>query len=302
MGRNYNRLRRLCAFIIGAVFFVSGILKLLDPVGAGLVAGEYFRFLGTDFLLPVSKHAGFALAMLEALLGTALMTGLWRRVIAIITLVFLCGFTLLTLMLLIYNPEMDCGCFGEAIHLTHAQTFIKNVVLCALSTVAFTPIGRLGRPKKRKYVSFCIVSAATVAFGVFSLLYIPLVDFTEFRLASRLEASVRESDDVYDAIFIYEKDGVQENFTFQSQWIPGEGTSAIYTRIDELHTGLIDDPIPVPADVTTNAFTYTIGLYYSYNDTLYLCQRTGDEPGKEYSLNYSPDQLVGQYFMIVEES
>ena len=148
MGRNYNRLRRLCAFIIGAVFFVSGILKLLDPVGAGLVAGEYFRFLGMDFLLPVSKHAGFALAMLEALLGTALMTGLWRRVIAVITLVFLCGSTLLTLMLLIYNPEMDCGCFGEAIHLTHAQTFIKNVVLCALSAVAFTPIGRLGRPKK----------------------------------------------------------------------------------------------------------------------------------------------------------
>ena len=95
---------------------------------------------------------------------------------------------------------------------------------------------------------------------------------------------------------------VQANFTFQSQWIPGQGTSAIYTRVDELHTGLIDDPIPVPEDVTSNAFTYTIGLYYTYNGTLYLCQRIGDEPGKEYSFVYSPDQLVGQYFTIVEES
>ena len=94
----------------------------------------------------------------------------------------------------------------------------------------------------------------------------------------------------------------QQNFTFQSQWIPGQGTSAIYTQIDYLHTGLIDDPIPVPADVTTNAFTYTIGLYYSWNGSLYLCQRTGDEPGKEYSFVYSPDQLIGNYFTIVEES
>lgn len=94
----------------------------------------------------------------------------------------------------------------------------------------------------------------------------------------------------------------QQNFTFQSQWIPGQGTSAIYTRIDELHTGLIDDPIPVPADVTTNAFTYTIGLYYSWKGSLYLCQRTGDEAGKEYSFVYSPDQLIGNYFTIVEES
>lgn len=94
---------------------------------------------------------------------------------------------------------------------------------------------------------------------------------------------------------------VQANFTFQSQWIPGEGTSAIYTRIDELHTGLIDDPIPVPADVTTNAFTYTIGLYYSWNGSLYLCQNSDAEAGKEYSFVYSPDQLIGNYFTKVEQ-
>lgn len=94
---------------------------------------------------------------------------------------------------------------------------------------------------------------------------------------------------------------IQDNFTFQSQWIPGEGTSAIYTRIDELHTGLIDDPIPVPEDVTTNAFTYKIGLYYTYNGTLYLCQGTGDELGKENSFVYSPDQLIGNYFTKVEQ-
>ena len=52
MGISYNRIRRFCAFIIGAVFFVSGLLKLLDPVGAGLVIGEYYNELIIPGLRP----------------------------------------------------------------------------------------------------------------------------------------------------------------------------------------------------------------------------------------------------------
>ena len=231
MGISYNRIRRFCAFIIGAVFFVSGLLKLLDPVGAGLVIGEYYRFFGTEFMLPSSKPVGFVLAMLETLLGAALMTGLWRRIIAILTIVFLCGFTILTVFLVIYNPEMDCGCFGEAVHLTHSQTFIKNVALCALAVIAFTPVTKLGRPKRRKYVSFGIVSAAVAGFGIYSLLYIPLVDFTDFKPASRLEAAVQETSDMYDATFIYEKDGEQKCFSLDN--LPDTG------KIEKLKTGII---------------------------------------------------------------
>ena len=206
------RLKRFCGFVTGLVFFIGGILKLMDPVGAGLVMGEYLDFLHLKFLGFVSKPLGVAFALAETVIGTALVTGVWRKVMGIAAMAFQAFFTILTLALVIFNPEMDCGCFGEAIHLTHMQTFIKNLVLCALLAAAFIPLRGLGRPLRRKFVSFSIVTMSVTAFMFYSWAYIPMVDITDYKPGTELASAHSSADDMYEARFIYEKDGVRESF------------------------------------------------------------------------------------------
>lgn len=226
------RLKRFCGFIAGFVFFIAGIFKLLDPVGTGLIMKEYFDFLHIGFMSIISKPAGTAFALIETVIGTALITGIGRKSTAVTALVFQGVFTILTLALVIFNPEMDCGCFGEAIHLTHLQTLIKNIILLAM-LLAFTfPLKHLGGPQKHKYVSFAVVTVSVIAFTIYSWISIPLVEFTDFRPAASLQAGnvfQSENDDaVFEAVFVYEKDGKTEEFTLDN--LPDSTWSFVDTR------------------------------------------------------------------------
>ena len=189
-------IKRICAVLIGIVLLLAGLLKLMDPVGASLVAAEYLNFLGLDFLSPAASFFGVAMSMLEAVLGAALITGIWPRLTAVATGILIGGFTVLTIILTIANPPMDCGCFGEAIHLTHTQTLMKNVVLCVLWLLAFIPFKCVLKPLKIKYVSFGIAVLSIILFTIYSLISIPGMDFTSFKPGALLmQAQETPSED-----------------------------------------------------------------------------------------------------------
>ena len=208
------RLKRFCGYIVGFVFFISGILKLMDPVGAGLVVEEYYRFMHIGFMDFSSKLMGTVFAFAEAIIGTGLITGVWRRTIALAAIYLQGAFTLLTLALVIFNPEMDCGCFGEAIHLTHMETFGKNIILLTLLLVYYIPRKHLGQTTQKKYISFSVVATSVLAFTIFSWMFKPLVEFTAYQPGVELIASGNMlSEDIYESVFTYEKDGVKEDFT-----------------------------------------------------------------------------------------
>lgn len=179
-------IRKFAAWVLGGVFFIAGILKLMDPVGAGLIVSEYYKFFGTNFLMFSSKAVGVFLALFETVLGAAIITGVWRKAVAVISLAVLGFFTILTGILWIFNPNMDCGCFGEAIHLTHAQSFIKNIVLLGFWALAYLPFKKLLPTSKIKYVSFSVAALSVVLFMIWSLRGVPMMDFTPFAPGTEL--------------------------------------------------------------------------------------------------------------------
>ena len=78
---------------------------------------------------------------------------------------------------------------------------------------------------------------------------------------------------------------VNANPTFQADWIPGNGTAALYIRIDESHVGTLDDPIPYSGNMTLES-----GRYYIQDYVIYLCNRDTGNPV------YNPlAELVGLY-------
>lgn len=228
-------LRRLCAVVVGITFLVSGIAKIIDPVGTMLIVTEYLRLFHIGFLIPAAKVMGVILATVEALTGLALITGVLRKVAAWITYILLGVFTPLTLYLLIKNPSMDCGCFGEAIHLDHLETFLKNIALLVLACIAFIPLKSIGKPKPRKWVSFGIAALSVLYAVLYSNTHLPIVDFTEFNFGAELMASLDddvEADNHYQTAYVYEKDGQQGVFPDGNK--PSADTAWTLVRVDTL--------------------------------------------------------------------
>ena len=219
MKKAHHRFRRFCAILIGLVFLASGLLKLLDPVGTGLIVSEYFKFFHLGFLQGTAKALGMVLSLVEATTGAALISGVFRKTTAVVTSVLVVFFTIVTLILWIAKPEMDCGCFGEAIHLTHGQTLLKNVVLLALSAVAFIPFQNFGVPRKGKYVAFFLAVPSLVFALVHNARHLPMIDFTEFAPGTELFASLDNDYQEMDGkvpTFIYERNGQRGSFTLDA--------------------------------------------------------------------------------------
>lgn len=213
----------LMRMTVGGVFVFSGFTKAVDPWGTCYKITDYLNAMGLERWSSAALFFASAIAALEFMLGIAIVVGAYRRSSPWIALLVMLVMTPITLWLAITGAVPDCGCFGDALHLSNWATFGKNVLLLlgVIYLILFnTSVRGIYGPAVHWMVmaaSFAFIMAVAY-YGYFTQ---PLIDYRPYPVGTRLISQDNiDADDSGegedDFIFIYSKDGAEHEFTIDS--------------------------------------------------------------------------------------
>ena len=251
-------LRILC----GGLFIFSGFVKAIDPWGTIFKFDEYLSALGLPNWPGVVVTAVFGLCAIEFVVGCFLLLGCFRKSCPIVAGIIMCLMVPLSLWLWIKNPIAECGCFGDALIISNQLTFIKNIILS----------GGIGVLIFYNTKAICLITPAfqwlaVVASGLFILImeifgynFQPLLDFRNYPVGTSLYAHDNELNDDFKYIFVYQKNGVSQEFSIENIPEESEGWEFVErrdlnpeTKILDNNTGLHVFDIESEEDITQNA-------------------------------------------------
>ncbi len=214
-------LTTLMRLVVGAVFMFSGFTKAVDPWGTSYKITDYLMAMGLESWTDTALIFAVALAALEFMLGIAIVVGAYRRSAPWVALLMLLVMTPLTLWLAVTGAVPDCGCFGDALHLSNWATFGKNVLLLAGVTYLLlfnTSLRGIYGPAVQ-WIVMALSFAMVMAVAYYGYFVQPLIDYRPYPVGTQLISStVEDSDEASedDFIFVYSKDGVEKEFTIDS--------------------------------------------------------------------------------------
>ena len=235
----FKFLKQLSRYLLAFTFIFSGFVKGVDPLGSAYKFGDYFMAFGLDFLMPFALALSFVICAAELLIGLLLLFNVRTVLASWGAFLFMLVFTPLTLVLAIYNPVSDCGCFGDAIILTNWETFFKNLPLLGASIFLVYNRKRI-RPKYPFVPELGIaILLAVISFvpSFHGYSNLPLIDFRPYSIGTHIQSAMEIPEgaplDEFKTLLYYKKDNVvkeftQENFPWQdTTWTFVESNSVL---------------------------------------------------------------------------
>jgi hypothetical protein len=215
-------IRLFSSIIVGLVFIFSGFVKAIDPLGSAYKFSDYFQAFNIDFLKFLSLPLAILLCTAEFVTGISVLTGFRQKQGITGVFILIAFFTPLTFILALTNPVSDCGCFGDAVHLTNWQTFGKNIILLIFILVLFA-----GRKSVRKvfrplteWLILLFLALLFIGFSLYNIRYLPLIDFLPYKTGTNIPEMIKRPEgapaDQYATTFIYENNGLRKEFTINN--------------------------------------------------------------------------------------
>jgi uncharacterized membrane protein YphA (DoxX/SURF4 family)/peroxiredoxin len=230
-----NIITQFSRIFVGLLFIISGVIKLNDPVGFSYKLDEYFSepVFNMPFLVPLTLGLALFLVILEVALGVMLLIG-YKSKITIWSLLLMIGFfTFLTFYSAYFDVVKDCGCFGDALHLTPWQSFTKDIVLLFFILILFIN-KKLVKPLFQNAIQNMIAYASIILcifMAVWVLNHLPLIDFRAYKVGTNIEKGMEIPDgaprSVIEMIFIYNVNGVDTEFTEKDLMAIPEGATFV---------------------------------------------------------------------------
>ncbi len=214
----------VCRAVVALTFIMSGYVKAIDPLGTQYKIGDYLEALGMAGVIPnwVTLCTSVALSATEFFLGIMLFFAIKRKMATILTLILMTGMTIVTVWLYAANPISDCGCFGDAIHLTNGQTLLKNIILLAMAAVVALKRKDMIRflSDNNSFIVFDYSILFIIGTSIYSLYLLPQFDFRPYHIGANIEKGMLIPEDAeqpeYETTFIMEKDGVRKEFSLDN--------------------------------------------------------------------------------------
>lgn len=213
-------LTMLMRLTVGGVFIYSGFTKAIDPWGSCYKITDYLAAMGLTEWTGTALFVAVALAVIEFVLGVVIAVGAYRRGSPILALILMLVMTPLTLWLAVTGAVLDCGCFGDALHLSNWATFGKNVLLLLgiIYLLAFNKSLRGVYGPAVQWVVLALSFGLVISVAYYGYFTQPLIDYRPYPEGTRLVSSTAEDSDEGedDFIFIYSKNGEEHEFTIDS--------------------------------------------------------------------------------------
>lgn len=214
----------LCRIIVAVTFIFSGFVKAIDPIGTQYKLHDYLGAIGMAGILPNWTLLAVAvfLAAIEFCIGIFLLFAIQRRLISKLTVAFMAFMMIVTVWIVVADPVKDCGCFGDALHLTNTETLIKNIVLlvCSLA-IMYRPLAMFRFVSKSNQ---WIVTNYTIVFILvssgLSLYFLPIFDFRPYHIGVNIPRGMEIPKGAklpqFKTTFIMEKNGQRKEFTLDN--------------------------------------------------------------------------------------